>query len=571
VALLGGAGPDSRAASTKRPNILWMMTDEHRWDTIRAYGQYDWVRSPNLDALAAEGVLFREAYCQAPLCVGSRVSMLTGRYPHHTGVYGFEYSHPDTAFSVPFFTELLHHSGYEVVNFGKEHHYRLVSKAQPYTLNGRWYNVLDAFPDKDFHSWGRANIQEARPSELIKGADREGELGILRRYLTEKKLIIGGTNPVAADQTLTAHLSNMAIRHMQSGASKNKPICLRVSYIYPHTPVLPPVPFNRTYDPTPIPLPQVAEAELKSFGRQTKTAYENLRVYGMKEAEIRKMRADYYGLASYVDSEIGRVIRAFKTFCGDRPWLIVFNPDHGCKLGEHGMHEKFTFYDESVHVPLIAASSDRRLPRGKVCDDFVELVDLAPTFLGAAGVKLPRYLAGRDLADTAHGRTKPRTEAISEKLTYGRRAMVRTKHWSFEMQVSPDPLTGRRLKNEEMDWAAKNPLADLDVSLFDRKNDPAERHNLGTDPGHRKVCEELRERLAARIFPPDRVDPVRNFTGPGCGPGRKEIRKGGEISNGVEHNWYKDIPPSPVRSCEPDDRTVQEQETSNGARPKAKS
>ncbi len=517
AALLGSSGSDSTAARMERANILWIMTDEHRWDTIRAYGRYEWVRSPNLDALATEGVLFREAYCQAPLCVGSRVSMLTGRYPHHTGVYGFEYSHPNTTFSVPFFTELLHRSGYEVVNFGKEHHYRLASKDQPYTPNGRWYNVLEAFPDKDFRSWGSANIQEATPSELVKGADREAELGILRRYLTKKNLIIGGTNPVAADQTLTAHLSNMAIRHLRSDASKDKPIFLRVSYIYPHTPVLPPVPFNRTYAPASIPLPQVTEAELKSFGRQTKTAYENLRVYGMKEADIRKMRADYYSLASYVDSEIGRVIRAFKAFCGNRPWLIVFNPDHGCKVGEHGMQEKFTFYDESVHVPLIAATSDGRLPRGKVCNDFVELVDLAPTFLRAADVKLPKYLAGRDLADTTHGRTKPRTEAISEKLTYGRRAMLRTKRWSFEMQVSPNPLTGRRLKSEEMDWAAKSPLADLDVSLFDRKNDPAERRNLGADPEHRKVCKELRERLAARIFPPDRV----------------------------EHDWYKEIPPRP--------------------------
>ncbi len=493
------------------------MTDEHRWDAIGAYGRHNWVRSPNLDALAAEGVLFHEAYCQAPLCVGSRVSMLTGRYPHHTGVYGFEYSHPDTPFSVPFFTELLRRSGYEAVNFGKEHHYRLVSKDRPYTPDGKWYNVVNAFADKDFHSWGKANIQEATPSQLTKGADREDELGILRRYLTTKKLIIGGTNPVAANETLSAHLSNMAIQHLQSGTSSGRPLFLRVSYIYPHTPVLPPVPFNTMYDPASIPLPQVTQTEIDSFGRQTKTAYENLRVHGMKEAEIRKMRADYYGLASYADSEIGRVIKAFKAFCRDRPWLIVFNPDHGCKIGEHGMQEKFTFYDESVRVPLIAASSDGRLPRGKVCADLVELVDLAPTFLNAAGIELPQYLEGRDLAETAHRRVEPHTEAISEKLTYGRRAMLRTRRWSFEMQVSPDPLAGRRLTKDEMNWAAKSPLADLDISLFDRKNDPAERHNLGTDPEYRKLCQELRERLVARIFPPDRV----------------------------EYNWSKDIPPKP--------------------------
>ncbi len=517
VMLLSGAAHYSRAASPKRPHILWIVTDEHRWDAIRAYGRHNWLRSPNLDALAAEGVLFRQAYCQAPLCVGSRVSMLTGRYPHHTGVYGFEYSHPDTPFSVPFFTDLLHESGYEVVSFGKEHHYRLASKNKPFTADGKWFNLISAFPDKDFHSWGKANIQEANPSELLKGAEREAELGILRRYLTEKKLIIGGTNPVSADQTLSAHLSNMAIRHLQSDASKDRPLFLRVSYIYPHTPVLPPVPFNTMYDPASIPLPQVTQAEIDSFGRQTRTAYDNLRVHGMKESEIRKMRADYYGLASYADSEIGRVIRAFKAFCGDRPWLIVFNPDHGCKLGEHGMQEKFTFYDESVHVPLIAASSDGRLPRGKVCDDFVELVDLAPTFLSAARAGLPAHLEGRDLAQTAQGRLEPRSEAISEKLTYGRRAMLRTKRWSFEMQVSPDPQAGRRLKSEEMTWAAKSPLSDLDISLFDRENDPAERQNLGSDPKYLKISQELRERLVARVFPPDRV----------------------------EYDWAKDIPRKP--------------------------
>jgi hypothetical protein len=106
---------------------------------------------------------------------------------------------------------------------------------------------------------------------------------------------------------------------------------------------------------------------------------------------------------------------------------------------------------------------------------------------------------------------------ISEKLTYGRRAMLRTKRWSFEMQVSPDPFAARGLKNNEMDWMAKSPLAKLDVNLFDRKNDPAERHNLGADPKYRNTCEELRDRLAARIFPPDRV----------------------------EHNWSKDVPPKP--------------------------
>lgn len=516
---LAGALPRAShaAAEAGRPNILWLMTDEHRWDAVGACGRHAWFRTPSLDRLAADGVLFREAYCQSPLCVGSRMSMLTGRYPHHTGVYGFEVSHGDAPFAVPFFTELLHRGGYQVVSFGKEHHHRLASKDKPLTANRRWYNLRSAFPTKDFHSWGRLGIQEANPSALLKGADREKELGVLRRYLTKKKLIIGGTNPVGPDETLSAHLTRRALRYLADDARKDQPLLLRVSYIYPHTPVLPPASFQKLYDPAAIPLPRLTDAERKSFGRQTRYAYEQLRVHGMKEAEIRRMRADYFGLATYIDTQIGRVIDAFKAFCGSRPWLIVFHPDHGTKLGEHGMHEKFTFYDESVHVPLIAASSDGRLPRGKACEDLVELVDLAATFLNAAGVKRPDHLEGRDLADTAAGRVTPRTEVISEKQTYGRRAMLRTKRWSFEMQVSPEPVKGRRLAPDEMTWAGRRPLAELDASLFDRRNDPAECRNLAGEARHGDLCEALRRRLVARVFPPGRV----------------------------EHNWYKEVPPRP--------------------------
>ncbi|MFQ5809357.1 MAG: sulfatase-like hydrolase/transferase, partial [Armatimonadota bacterium] len=333
--MLGARPGDASAGSEERPNILWLMTDEHRWDAIRAYGRHPWVKSPHLDGLAAEGVLFTEAYCQSPLCVGSRVSMLTGRYPHHTGVYGFEHSHPDTPFGVAYFTELLHDAGYTVVSFGKEHHHRVASKTRPYDPTGKWYRLVDAFPDRDYRPRRRDNIQEATPSELLKGAEREEELNILRRYLTKKKLIIGGTNPVPADQTLSAHLSNMTIRYLQEEAPRDEPLFLRVSHIYPHTPHIPPVPFDTMYDPRSIPLPDVDDAELAAMGPQTRFALENLRVHGMKESEIRQMRAHYFGLATYVDEQLGRVIDAFRAFCGTRPWLIVFNPDHGCKLGEH--------------------------------------------------------------------------------------------------------------------------------------------------------------------------------------------------------------------------------------------
>ncbi|MBI4976370.1 MAG: sulfatase-like hydrolase/transferase [Spirochaetes bacterium] len=507
LALAGGRvfGAEA-AASAERPNILWIITDEHRYDTIRAYGKNSWVQSPSLDALAAEGTVFTEAYCQSPLCVASRMSMLTGRYPHNTGVYAFENSHPDIDGAVPFFTELLHKGGYDVVNFGKEHHNRVVSKKAPYDPTGKWFNYLNAFPTKDITPIKRYGIQEeANPSALIKGADREGELGVLRRYLTDKKLIIGGTNPVSAEETLSATLNSRAMEYLSTEAPKDKPLFLRMSYIYPHTPVLPPKPYDTLYDPKKIPLPEVSEDEINGFGVQTKQAYSNLRVHGMKEDEIRKLRADYYGLAAYADYEIGRIIDAFKAYSGKRPWLILFTTDHGNMLGEHGMQEKFTFFDESVHVPLIVASSDGRIPRGKKCASFAELVDLAPTFLAAAGVALPNHLDGKDLADIARG-TAERNEVISEKKTYGHRAMLRTKEWSFEMQVGKEPLKGPVLKPADIAWMGTASLAELDVSLFDRTKDPREVRDLGRLPEYQKTCDELRKRLYARIMTEGRIE-----------------------------------------------------------------
>jgi arylsulfatase A-like enzyme len=520
AALVAGAlSRPGHAAPPVRPHMLWLMTDEHRWDAIRAYGGQPFVHSPNLDRLAAGGVLFQEAYCQAPACVASRVSIKTGRYPHHTGVYGFEYSHAETPFGVPFFMQRLHDSGYTVANFGKEHHFRLASKADPITPDGRWYRTLNAFADHDDNK--RLDV-EASPDKLLLGAEREHELGVVRRYLTEKKLIIAGRNPVGADQTTSARITDRALAWLRNEAPRNKPLLCRVSWIYPHTPILPPAPFDTLYDPASIPLPSVDDAEVAGFGLQTADAYRNLRTHGMTEAELRRMRAHYYGLAAYADQQLGRVIDGFKTWCGDQPWLILFTADHGCKLGEHGMHEKFTFYDASVRVPLIVASSDDRFAKGTVCRRPVELVDVAPTLLNAAGVALPGYLDGHDLAATAAGRVANRSEVISEKNTYGRRALLRDARWSFELMVDTVGHKPRLPTAAELrDRVRRRQLDELDVSLFDQHADPGQTRNLARDAGYRKVCEELRERLVARLFPEDRV----------------------------EYPWWRDIPklPNPVK------------------------
>jgi arylsulfatase A-like enzyme len=155
-------------------------------------------------------------------------------------------------------------------------------------------------------------------------------------------------------------------------------------------------------------------------------------------------------------------------------------------------------------VPLIVASSDGRIPRGEVCDDFVELVDIAPTFLNAAGVEPPHELDGRDLAATAHGQLAPREEAISERQTYGRRAMLKTDEWLFEMATCED-LLGNNVEPTDRGWVRSASLEEVDAGLFSLKDDPGEIHNLARHAGHADVMSELRQRLLDRIFSQDRV------------------------------------------------------------------
>jgi len=522
---------DSSKLKKDAPNILWLLTDEQRWDSIRAYGVHSWLKTPNLDALAAEGALFQEAYCNNPVCVPSRMCMLTGQYSHHTGVYvNSERSHSQTPFSVPYFTDYLHEYGYTLANFGKQHHNRIrLEDGRPMNIPDealaemaskvKWafdqsdirrYEAFPETPDNSYRAWRDVQAALARGKINPNFQNKEKEMGLLRRYMSERKaVIIGGTNPQAASQTMSAKMTDLALDFMNAMPS-DAPSLVRVSHVYPHTPILPPEPYASMYDPKSIPLPEFSEEEFDGWAKQTHYVYDYARIHGMKEDEIRKMRADYYGLCSHVDHEAGRAISAFKAMSQKqgRPWLILYTSDHGSLLGEHGLHEKFTFYDDSVRIPLIAASSDGLFPKKHKVEDFVELIDLAPTMLNAAGIPLPKHLDGRDLAATANKTIKPRTCAISEKKCFGRRAMIRTKAWAFEMQISPDSRDIRPLKPDEMTWAHDTALSEQDVSLFDRKNDPGEKVNLGRNREYTQICEELKAELVRRIFPKDRVEYV---------------------------------------------------------------
>ncbi len=368
----------------ERPDIFWIVSDEYRYDGVGENGP-SWLKTPNLDRLAEEGVIFRNAFCQTPVCVASRASFMSGKYSHNTGNTWFDYTSQD----VTFFTEyLVDKANYLTVGFGKEHHNRYNKRRYPskQVLESAF---LMKFPD-------RKQSYDVKTQEF---KQKEAELNIIRRkyFGMEPGIIISGTNPLSPEKALTGHLVGEALDYLKS-YNQERPLLFRVSTIYPHTPILPPKPFDSLYSPEDMVFDSDKFEDVKrsEFDRTIYEEWGNLR--DVDYEGILKMRAHYYGLCSYVDAQLGLMLDYLRENW-KRPYVVIFHSDHGSQLGQHGLSEKMSMYDESIKVPLII--SGHNIPKGKVIDEFAELVDLAPTLLNYTGVEPSPEMEfdGRNLLD----------------------------------------------------------------------------------------------------------------------------------------------------------------------------
>ena len=351
-------------------DIFWIVTDEHRVDGIGAYGNH-WIKTPNLDRLASNGVLFERAYCQSPACVASRASFLSGMYPSTTENMWFD----PTRSSLKFFPEILQENGYHTVNVGKEHHNR---ERSPFNESFLKDGPKEGWPG-------------SLSAEFIK---REKELNILKRKSTFKKLIVGGTNPLPANEAECANRVHRSIQYLENYQQNPSPILFRLSLLYPHTPVIPPEPFDTLYDASLMEYPSDSVKSKGVIDFEKKVYQQISGTKGMTRSEIMHMRKSYYGLCSYVDEEIGNFINYLENNW-QRPYLIVFHSDHGNLLGEHDLNEKFNMYEPSRQVPLIIQGHN--IPRGKRIKPFTELVDIAPTLLEYTGIKSVEKMEGKSL------------------------------------------------------------------------------------------------------------------------------------------------------------------------------
>ncbi|MFG1625268.1 sulfatase-like hydrolase/transferase [Kribbella sp. NPDC049227] len=476
------------STGTGRPNVLLICTDQQRYDTIGAYGN-EHVRTPNLDRLAADGVLFENCYVQNPVCSPSRASLMTSRYPHAHGLWANGVQLPDHE---QFFTKALADDGYDCGLVGKLHLSACKGgRLEPRHDDGfrvfRWAH--DPYPgssENQYHRW----LKTAFPDLYAEARTPGGS----------------GFDNLPTEAHYSRWIGNETIDFLQASRDRSKPFCFVANFFDPHHGFGAPKEYLDRYQPDELPRPVTRDGELDGkppiLTEASKESYGgHARGYlSYSEDELQQVKAAYWAMVSLVDDEVGRILAALDEEGLADNTIVVFTSDHGEMLGDHQLMLKGPMmYDCAVRVPLIVRWPGH-LPAGERQSELVQWIDLAPTFLEAAGTSpLPRG-QGTSLLPLARGEQDAvaRGWALCEYRNSGHpydpavhTTMLRTGQWKIVVYHGL-PATDRDRTGE----------------LYDLAADPHELNNLWDTPDHAPERLRLQEMLIdVLVATEDRTQP----------------------------------------------------------------
>lgn len=553
----------SATSSSQRPNILWIVTDDHRPDSVAAFNRavsgksespLGFVSSPSTDKLAQEGVLFTHAYANAPSCAPSRSSMFTGQYPFRNGVYGFETWRRGMPFSRPLIPEVMAQAGYDTMLLGKldvrrrnrdgKYDVPFASFNERYEAEfqrqvGRHYRTVGKKERYYFPDGSTEEITVVGPRTKVTPEIRaqseafEDRYHILRSYTRQSgpTVIMGGEATMPTEGHYQSQVNQAFLKYLNHpnetfpiaeggkpvmiGPDSSKPIFVNLGYEWPHTPVLPPKEFRDQFKDRSYKIPDFSPTELSKLPPQLRLYFEKFQITDMTEAEKRQLIQDYYAFCAYGDWLVGQAVAAFQEYSrkNGRPWVIIYTiGDHSWHLGENGVAAKFAPYNQSNRCAMIAASSDESIfPRGLVSDALVEFVDIAPTLYALAGVDLNNrqyaFLDGSPLTSILrHGESREYVLSNSNH-TFEHRASIRNREFVFSMRTRPEnylPVKG--VNKDNIRWALEASEAEVEMALFDLRSDPLERNNVAGDPKYRELARWFRHKLANIILGDGRVE-----------------------------------------------------------------
>ena len=456
-----------------RPNIIFIMTDQQRFDTIRALG-YDYVDTPNLDRLVNEGVTFTNCHITAPSCAPSRASLFTGHFPHTTGILR------NADRWTRSWIKLVQDGGYRTVNMGKMHSYpyhtplgfeeRYVVENKDRYLEERFY----------FDEWDKA----LRARGIVK---QQRELYRARADYAES---IGAfTWDLPADMQSDNFVGDMTSWYIRTKPKDDRPLFLQVGFPGPHPPYDPTPEFAEKYMKREIPLLDVTQAELDGQPE----AFQKMRVHNSEvdhdsilhllnptPEQRHKQRAYYMANVEMIDIKVGEIMDALEEKGYLENAVVIFTSDHGDCLTDHGHSQKWTMYDIIMRMPLIVWAPGR-FSGGRKIDGLCQLMDIGPAILELAEIEVPTEIEAKSLLPALEGND------------WTSRDYVYAEHGRDGILQEIDFMSMVRSR----DWKLVHFLDSPEGQLFDLENDPDEVRNLWSDANHidqrRALLDELRE------------------------------------------------------------------------------
>jgi arylsulfatase A-like enzyme len=506
------AAPPAGAAPLKRPNILWIMCDQLRFDCIGANGN-EIIHTPNIDRLAAQSANLSRFFVQAPVCVPSRASYFTGRYPH---------SHHNRVNYTPLSqTEILlparlKEAGYQTALVGKSHlyyHYPPTSEEAGKTGGFDLVDLHDdgaLFSDKysDYVKWRDANdpLHAISFHRLAKDVKPE-------RHATPP-----GENPyraaIDAKYTATAWTGLRTRERIKEMSASDKPFFIFCSFFKPHSPYDVPVPYDSMYNNVNIPLPEpetLESIEKLPLPAQKLILRGKRPEYLTPRTDLEWIYRSYYGNVSQIDSEIGQILDMLNAAGVADNTIIILNADHGDQLLEHGLFGKNIFFEPSIHVPMLIGYPHHIVP-GKY-DALTECVDVEPTLFEMVGLDEPQSCQGDSFLPLIDGSGRPghprdavfSENVIPEVITGGNKEML------FEFKKGQG-VAGIRHPDAKMvrtDRWKYIYYPEGYAELYDLQTDPHERHNLASDPAEQPVVDDMKTRLLQWLCTADEPDQIQ--------------------------------------------------------------
>lgn len=467
---------ESGRRAVRPKNVLLIMADQHKPQALGVAGDRV-ARTPNLDSLAESGVLFPHAYCSDPVCITSRASMLTGRSVHNLKPYA----------TWPFGCKTLAHyfgqAGYVSAMIGKMHFMDAQTHGFDYLLQfNDWYQYLGPKTRLYAEETYYPDTGEGLPQieSLWRGSgdpwsgtiDRDGRQGLA---------LVGRISALPEEDHFESFVARESIRFLEQ-FGKKQPFVLISSFLKPHAPFIPAERFGKMFHPQDMTLPETwGKVDLATV---PKIIRERIRYNSvtpeLHDPEQAKLRiAMYYACLAQTDDNVGKILRALQELGLEQDTIIIYTADHGEMLAEHGLWQKFVFYESSVGVPLIfrvpgLTSADAQ------CRTPVSHIQLLPTLADLCGVPGPSELDGTSLTELLRDPNRTldtKVFAVHALESKAARYMLRHGDYKYSYYVNDMP------------------------ELYDLRTDPVEMKNLALLPEHKDKVDEMKRELFAWHVP----------------------------------------------------------------------